>query len=120
MGAYACLCIEHCSSAAPKPLASLYDQPAVAFNETFKKMGIPHEWDVETYGRLLATGGGKERMTKFFQECSNEEPFKSITDPEEQQELVKKLHKMKTETFQKMIENSQMPLRTGVEQFVGA
>lgn len=29
--------------------------------------GILHEWDVELYGRLLETGGGKERMTKFFQ-----------------------------------------------------
>jgi hypothetical protein len=32
------------------------DGHRVAFNQAFKKMGLPHEWDVETYGRLLATG----------------------------------------------------------------
>lgn len=30
--------------------------------------GLPnHEWDVELYGELLEIGGGKERMTKYFQ-----------------------------------------------------
>ena len=28
--------------------------------------GIKHEWDLELYGRLLETGGGKERMTAYF------------------------------------------------------
>ena len=28
--------------------------------------GINHEWDLELYGRLLETGGGKERMTAYF------------------------------------------------------
>jgi beta-phosphoglucomutase-like phosphatase (HAD superfamily) len=96
------------------------DGHRVAFNETFKLMGVPHEWDVPTYGRLLATGGGKERMTKYFNECKDQEPFKSITDAEEQQNFVRKLHKAKTELFQKMIEDGQMPLRPGVAQLVGA
>jgi hypothetical protein len=30
---------------------------------------IPHEWGVEEYGRLLEIGGGKERMTAFFEVC---------------------------------------------------
>ena len=25
-----------------------------------------HEWSVEEYGRLLETGGGKERMMRYF------------------------------------------------------
>lgn len=28
--------------------------------------GLPHEWSVEKYGELLTTGGGKERMTRYF------------------------------------------------------
>ena len=28
--------------------------------------GINHEWDIDLYGRLLETGGGKERMTAYF------------------------------------------------------
>lgn len=26
------------------------------------------EWDVELYGELLSTGGGKERMTRYFKD----------------------------------------------------
>jgi hypothetical protein len=28
--------------------------------------GLPHEWSVEKYGELLTTGGGKERMSRYF------------------------------------------------------
>ena len=31
--------------------------------------GIHHVWDLELYGRLLETGGGKERMTAYFTVC---------------------------------------------------
>ena len=31
--------------------------------------GIDHVWDLELYGRLLETGGGKERMTAYFTVC---------------------------------------------------
>lgn len=96
------------------------DGHRVAFNEAFKDMKIPHEWDVETYGRLLETGGGKERMTKYFDERPEEEPWKSVSDPEQQESFVRTLHKMKTEKFQKMIENGNLPLREGVAKLVGA
>lgn len=29
-------------------------------------LGLDHEWGVELYGKLLETGGGKERMTVYF------------------------------------------------------
>ena len=96
------------------------DGHRVAFNNAFEQKGLPHEWDVETYGRLLATGGGKERMTKYFTEHADKEPFKSITDDAERQTLVKEIHLLKTGIFQKMIEDGQMPLRPGVKAFVGA
>ena len=28
--------------------------------------GVDHVWDVPLYGMLLETGGGKERMTRYF------------------------------------------------------
>jgi hypothetical protein len=40
--------------------------------------GIPHDWDVPTYGKLLEIGGGKERMTHYFSNREGEEPFKSV------------------------------------------
>jgi hypothetical protein len=96
------------------------DGHRVAFNRAFKEKGIPHEWDVATYGRLLAIGGGKERMTAFFNENRDQEPFKSITDEQQRQALVKEIHQLKTKLFQTMIEEGQMPLRPGVQKLVGA
>lgn len=29
-------------------------------------LALDHEWGVELYGKLLETGGGKERMTVYF------------------------------------------------------
>lgn len=28
--------------------------------------GLDHQWGLELYGKLLETGGGKERMTAYF------------------------------------------------------
>lgn len=58
-------------------------------------------------------------MTKYFSESPNEEPFKSVTEPDQQEAFVRTLHKMKTEMFQKMIEDGEMPLRPGVKELVG-
>lgn len=35
------------------------------------RTGLPHEWSVDLYGKLLATGGGKERMTAYFNVTPN-------------------------------------------------
>ena len=32
--------------------------------------GFPHVWDADLYGRLLKIGGGKERMSSYFQVSS--------------------------------------------------
>lgn len=34
----------------------------------FEEKGFDVEWDVELYGELLTTGGGKERMTRHVVE----------------------------------------------------
>jgi hypothetical protein len=91
----------------------------VAFNQAFKEKGLPHEWNVDTYGELLKIGGGKERMTAYFKDNADTEPFKSITDPDAQAKFIKELHMLKTGIFQKMIEAGQMPLRPGVKELVG-
>ncbi|KAK9816684.1 hypothetical protein WJX72_003671 [[Myrmecia] bisecta] len=91
----------------------------VAFNEAFKRKGLPHEWGLELYGELLEIGGGKERMTAYFTEHADLEPFKSMQDPEERKALIKDLHTLKTDIFMEMIEAGQMPLRPGVQRLVG-
>ena len=37
-----------------------------AFNATFREFGLPVRWSEEEYGRLLAIGGGKERMATLL------------------------------------------------------
>lgn len=89
-----------------------------AFNEAFRRKGLPHEWSVEKYGELLETGGGKERMTRYFLEVEDQEPFKSIKDEAERKALVAELHKLKTDIFMEMVEQASMPLRPGVARLV--
>ena len=36
--------------------------------------GLEVDWDLELYGRLLETGGGKERMTAYFSVMPRIEP----------------------------------------------
>jgi len=38
----------------------------ISFNIAFKNSGINEEWSEERYGKLLETGGGKERMTAHW------------------------------------------------------
>lgn len=91
-----------------------------AFNEAFKSKGLgQHEWSVEEYGRLLETGGGKERMMRYFLERENEEPFKTLKGEDERRALLAELHTLKTDIFMAMVEDGRMPLRPGVRRLVG-
>lgn len=53
------------------------------------------------------------------QEREDEDPFKSMTDSQQRQELVKELHLLKTDLFMRMVEDGMMPLRPGVKRLVG-
>lgn len=94
------------------------DGHRVSFNEAFKRKGLNHTWGVELYGELLEIGGGKERMTKYFKDVIDQEPFKSTTDPEARKKLVQELHLLKTDIFMELVESGAMPLRPGVRRLV--
>jgi HAD superfamily hydrolase (TIGR01509 family) len=86
-----------------------------AFNRAFKNSGIDEEWGVERYGKLLETGGGKERMTAHW----NEVGWPSvIPEGEERQQKVKALHLEKTDIFMDLIDEGSIPLRPGVLRIV--
>lgn len=89
-----------------------------AFNEAFKRKGLPHVWDLDQYGVLLETGGGKERMNVFFSQRESEEPWVSIKDPEERKSYLKELHEMKTDIFNELIETGNLPVRPGVIRLI--
>ncbi|WIA23377.1 hypothetical protein OEZ85_000140 [Tetradesmus obliquus] len=94
------------------------DGHRVSFNDAFKQKGLDHTWGVELYGELLEIGGGKERMTKYFKDVEDQEPFKSTKDPEARKTLVAELHKLKTDLFMQLVETGAMPLRPGVRRLV--
>lgn len=90
------------------------DGHRVAFNETFKHFGYDFEWDVDYYHELLQVSGGKERMKHHL----HTKGFGAPVDPEREDDLIKEMHKYKTETFVSLIESGKLPLRAGVKRFM--
>jgi HAD superfamily hydrolase (TIGR01509 family) len=88
------------------------DGHRVAFNKAFADLGIDTEWSVERYGELLKIAGGKERMTRDFDETHwpVEEGGRG--------ELIKKLHERKTAIFMELLDGGGMVLRPGVARLV--
>ena len=84
-----------------------------AFNETFAEFGIPVRWSVEEYGRLLAIGGGKERLATLFTP-ENVEAYGLPAEPAEQQALVARWHKAKTARYTALIAAGVVPPRPGI------
>jgi HAD superfamily hydrolase (TIGR01509 family) len=84
-----------------------------AFNATFAEFGLPVRWSVEEYGRLLAIGGGKERLSTLFTP-ENVEALGLPSDPEEQKELVARWHKAKTARYTAFIGSGALPPRPGI------
>ncbi|KAI4968014.1 hypothetical protein ZWY2020_002849 [Hordeum vulgare] len=92
------------------------DGHRISFNETFAERELGVSWDVELYGELLKIGGGKERMTAYFNKT--EWPAKAPKTDEERKEFVASLHKRKTELFMVLIEKKLLPLRPGVQRLI--
>jgi len=90
------------------------DGHRVAFNETFKHYGYDFEWDVDYYHELLQVSGGKERMKHHL----HTKGFGVEVKPDEEDELIKEMHKYKTATFVDLIESGRLPLRAGVNRFM--
>mmetsp|Transcript_15408 Transcript_15408/g.18268 ORF Transcript_15408/g.18268 Transcript_15408/m.18268 type:complete len:283 (-) Transcript_15408:188-1036(-) len=85
-----------------------------AFNRAFTLNSIPDEWSVERYGKLLETGGGKERMTAHW----NEVGWPTVIAEEDRVTKVKALHLQKTDIFMELIDEGFIPLRPGVLRLV--
>jgi HAD superfamily hydrolase (TIGR01509 family) len=91
------------------------DGHRVGFNRAFKEMGIDAEWDVPLYGKLLQVAGGKERMRAYFDEYGW--PERADTDAAKD-ELILKLHKLKTEITAGLVAEGGLPLRPGISRIV--
>ena len=51
-----------------------------AFNRAFASVGLPWRWDRDTYLRLLAISGGRERLAAYLIEAEGEVPAPSRLD----------------------------------------
>ncbi|KAL0713846.1 hypothetical protein Bca4012_020824 [Brassica carinata] len=120
-------CSASSSSPATLPSALLFDCDGVlvdtekdghriSFNDTFKERDLGVTWDVDLYGELLKIGGGKERMTAYFNKVGW--PEKAPKDEAERKAFIAGLHKQKTELFMVLIEKKLLPLRPGVAKLV--
>ena len=90
------------------------DGHRVSFNETFKEFGFDVDWGVEYYHELLQVGGGKERMKHHL----HTRGFGKEVQPEQEDELIKDMHKRKTTIFIELIESGKLPLRSGIHRFM--
>lgn len=90
------------------------DAHRVAFNLAFKEEGIEDTWDEALYGKLLETGGGKERMIAYW----TEKGWPAGYEGGDRLDLVKRLHSLKTELFMELVASGKVPLRDGVARLV--
>lgn len=85
------------------------DGHRVAFNRAFKDAGLNWHWEVETYGKLLAVSGGKERIGYFIDQ------FPAVFDPPaDLNDFILNLHQAKTRHFVALLQAAAIPLRPGV------
>jgi len=89
------------------------DGHRVAFNQAFDEYNIDWDWDIETYGKLLAVTGGKERMKFYATDFLHNENL-----PENLDSIIPELHKAKTRHYMELLSTGAIPLRIGVERLI--
>lgn len=89
------------------------DGHRIAFNMAFEEAGLPWKWDVALYGELLAVTGGKERMVHYAALHAPELAAKPGFD-----NLIRKLHTLKTQHYVHLVQAGRLPLRPGVARLI--
>lgn len=89
------------------------DGHRVAFNQAFDEYGLDWNWSIETYGKLLAVTGGKERM-KFYAD----DFIENDQIPDNLEQLIPELHQAKTRHYMELLSTGAIPLRPGVERLI--
>jgi HAD superfamily hydrolase (TIGR01509 family) len=80
-----------------------------AFNAAFAEHGLEYYWDESTYGRLLATTGGRRRIESFLVERNH---------PGEKASLARALHVRKTVLFKEWAASADVQARPGVDDLL--
>lgn len=88
----------------------------VAFNQMWKKLGVPWEWSKEQYGEKLKIGGGKERMASLFSDADFRARVAVPESEEERKALIAQWHKEKTDLYAQIIHSGAIPPRPGIKR----
>jgi len=89
------------------------DGHRVAFNRTFEEAGLDWHWDDETYGRLLAVTGGKERMFHYWRHT---DPVGA--DHPDASNRIAELHRRKSEHYEALVREGTVTLRPGIRRLL--
>jgi len=92
-------------------LADTESAHRLAFNRAFAEAGLDWHWDEPLYTRLLEVSGGKERIMYFWREMRGN--TKSL-DNKAQTEMVQRLHQLKTQYYERLVEDGAVQMRPGV------
>jgi HAD superfamily hydrolase (TIGR01509 family) len=87
-----------------------------AFNEMWKKMGVPWQWSKEQYGEKLKIGGGKERMASLFKDDDFCAQVGVPESEDERKALIASWHKEKTAIYERIISSGAIPPRPGIKR----
>ncbi len=91
------------------------DGHRLAFNAAFREFNLDWDWDVATYGQLLAVTGGKERMKHYVDTLRPD-----FVKPKDFADLVIELHQAKTRHYTTLLADGGIPMRPGVKRLLNA
>ena len=86
-----------------------------AFNGAFAELGIPMRWSEDDYAALVRIGGGKERITAALADARHDGLFDEHEPP---QDLVPRIHAVKTDIYRNLVSDGVMPPRPGVARLI--
>lgn len=92
------------------------DGHLVAFNQTFRELGLPFQWSLQEYAELLKIGGGKERMLGYLRQ----HPELDFGTDDEVAAKVAAAHKRKSAVYIELVEAGALPGRPGVKRLIEA
>jgi HAD superfamily hydrolase (TIGR01509 family) len=91
-----------------------------SFNRAFADLDVDRlwpdvtagwRWSVDTYGRLLKTTGGKERIASYLRDDL-------LVDPADLKPVIAKIHAAKTRFFAQFLDDGDIAPRPGVERII--
>lgn len=82
-----------------------------AFNHAFRQEGLDWHWDVDSYIRLLEISGGRERLMHHWRSVN---PDLREVDTGAVQDLIVRLHEVKTAYYEQAVLQGAVSLRPGV------